>query len=220
MKRELLPRLLMIIGGAMALIFGLLSAFIPGLHYVRVVDFWPRHLGVDIESLPFKLQLHDYTSGMLLCSVGGLLVLIPSLRRDKRLISIGFAGDFLAILGLIFSSPRPPGWFPTSILFETWWLGGCLAIVGICVMFVGLMLQYRGWQRLSILGVPLFLFVLLYPLLIVTKNFHLFFSIFRNWEVQFFFGVLIYIGFCLILLGSIVGFLRFLPNLIQTTHAS
>lgn len=202
----------------MALIFGLLSAFIPGLHYVRVVDFW-RHPGVDIEYLPFKLQLHDYTSGMLLCSVGGLLVLIPSLRRDKRLISIGFAGNFLAILGLFFSSPRPPGWFPTNILLETWWLGSCLAIVGICVMFVGLMLQYRGWQRLSILGVPfLLLNACMFPVLGATRNFDLLYSILRS-SVNIY-GITGIIGIGSTLLGSIVGFLNFLPNLIQTTHAS
>lgn len=205
----------------MALTFGLLSAFIPGLHYVRVVEIWryPPPI-VDIAYLPFNLQLHDYTLGMLLSSVGGLLGLISSLRRGKRLLSVGFAGCFLGILASFASYPSQPTWFPTRILFQTYWVGSCLTIIGICILFVGLMLESQGLHRLSILGVPLFLFVFLYPLLAATKNFYLFFSIYRNYQMQFLFGTLDYIGLGLTLLGSAFGIWKCLPNLRQTIHAS
>jgi hypothetical protein len=217
-----LPRILMIIGGVMTLIFGLLSAFIPGLHYVEVV--WCRAPWCSspnyIKYFPFKLQLHDNTLGLVLCSVGGLLGLISSLRRDKRLVSTGFAGDFLAILAFVASYPPHSLAMPFYTLFPTYWVGSCLTIIGVCILFVGLMLESRGWLRLSILGVPLFLFVLLYPLLAATKNFYLFFSIYRNYPIQALFGILIYIGLGLTLLGSAIGVWKFLPNLRQTTHAS
>lgn len=217
-----LPRILMIVGGAMALIFGLLSAFIPGLHYVRMVYLRRPFQGrprIDIAYLPFKLQLHDYSLGMLLFSVGGLLGLISSLRRDNRLVSAGFAGSFLAMLGLFASAPRPPNWFPTSILFEMWWLGSCLAIVGVCVMFVGSMMEFRGWHSLSVLGVPFLLCnVLLFQLLAATRNFDLLSRILAG-SVNIY-GITGIIGLSLTLLGSAIGVWKFLPNLRHTTHAS
>lgn len=111
-KRELLSRLLLIVGGSMTLIFGLSTAFIPNLAYVKVTStYWP-YKQIYFEYLSFKVQLHESSFGLMMTSVGGFLGLLSSVKRDVKRDLLCFAGDLLGVLGVVFYSAPIQGSIP------------------------------------------------------------------------------------------------------------
>lgn len=200
MKKERLTCVLMIVGGAMALVFGLLTAFIQGLAYTVVV------YDLRVIYFPFKFQFHGFTFGLLISSVGGLLGIVSSLRQDKKFAYLAFIADFLGIFGfLLVKAPftYDQNIFGGEAFFAVPWVGVCLTLVGVSVMFVGSMAESKGLPRLTLLGVPLLLAMwLMQPLLIAAKNFRLLISIYHSSYANALIEVLTFSGFALILLGS------------------
>lgn len=216
-KRELLSRPLVIIGGAMALIFGLLTAFIPGLAYVRVWVFAPLIIMITpaVEYFPFDFQIHGYTSGLLISSIGGFLGLTAALMRVNRRAYLGFMGNFLGFLGFLslLFSPLGESAIPEVHYFWVPWVGTCLTLIGISLMFVGTMVESREWHHLTLLGIPLILTSLLtHPLLIAVNNLPLLLSIHRNMSINVLFGYLILLGFALTFFGTVIGFWKSAQN--------
>jgi len=222
-KRELLTRVLMILGGAMALIFGLLTAFIPGLAYVEVWVFSPFITTPAVVHFSFDFQIHGFTFGLLVSSVGGLLGLTAALTPVNRRAYLGFMGDFLGILGFflgilgfLFYPPSSYVTIPEFHFFDVPWVGVCLTLAGVSVMFIGSMVKSEGWHRLTLLGIPLLLTSwLTYPLLIAINNRPLLLSIYRSGLMNALFFYFFIIGFVLTLLGSAIGFWKSSAHLRQ-----
>jgi len=218
----------------MTLVFGLLTAFIPGLAYVEVYITGPTHLGQTypyVACFPFEFQIHGFTFGLLVSSVGGILGLTSALRRGNKLVYLAFIGDFLGILGFLFYPPTRYSIIPEIHFFDVPWVGVCLTLIGISMMTVGCVVKCRGWHRLTVLGIPLLLASwLIYPLLITVNNLPLLLSIHRSVVRNtlpgillgvpgVLVGVFLVLGFALTLLGSAIGVWKFGADLKGVFHA-
>lgn len=219
-KRELLSRLLLIVGGSMALIFGLLTALIPNLAYVKVTRIlWGyNQLSFERVYLPFKVQLHESSFALMMASVGGFLGLLSSVKRDL----LCFTGDFLGVLGVVFYSPPIAGSIIIAQIAYEPWLGFSLTLVGISIMFIGSMVKSEGWHRLTLLGIPSLLTIpVIIPFLIAINDLPLLFS-FRR--VDRLIGLLLFlgyfIGFTLMHIGSVIGFLKSITKLTRIPYFS
>jgi len=208
-KIETISRLLMIIGGAWTLIFGLLTAFIPSLAYVEMIHaYWGYEQGYEqlyLVYLPFKVQLHESSFGMLVSSVGGFLGLLSSVRGDVKRDFLGFVGGFLGVLGILFYGSPIRGSAPEILIFYEPWVGVCLTLIGVSIMFTGSVVKSEWWHSLSLLGIPLFLTIWLIPLhLIAVNNLPLLLSIEYSGSLMPLFRMHV-VGLVLMLFGSVVG---------------
>lgn len=206
------------------MIFGLLSAFVRGLTYVTVYVGPPPMEGTVSPVVyfgDFSFQIHGFTFGMLVSTVGGLLGLISSVERYNKLVSIGFAGGFLGILGFLF---RPYEYFYSPFTggyrITVLWVGPCLTLLGISLMLIGLVTRFKGWHYLTLLGIILLLVgQFTYPLWIISNNLSLF--LIRNLvSMSAWVGLSIIIGFAFTLSGSAIGAWKFRQDLKQAlfTH--
>lgn len=209
----------MIFGGIVTFIFGLLSAFIQSSAFVLLVnDPISQVQNIYVQYGTWQPQLHAYTLGMLVSSVGGILGVVSSLRSSLKFLRLGFLGIFLGVLGFTFLSGQPqPLWervtvepYHTNYVLKVPWIGICLTLLGVLVMFTSYMYEAGGWYRLVIIGVPLLLLSwLLCPLLIgfwgVSPSLR---SFFMNVRTNIWFGSLPVVGFTLIIGGTVLGFLK------------
>ena len=65
--------------------------------------YGPTHLGQTypyVACFPFEFQIHGFTFGLLVSSVGVFLGLTQSLRRGNKLVYLAFMGDFSGYLGV------------------------------------------------------------------------------------------------------------------------
>ncbi len=164
MKRLNLNNLLLFCGSSLLLTAGLLTAYTPGLAYVTVQSYHG-----DVPNPPFGLPnvmyqsldftAHIFTVRFLLSAVGGLIGIFALLGKSKRA-CIGGIAVTVAGLGLIFtpiSDMRLT--FPEARLFDVPWTGAFIAVVGICLMFLGLTIRKEHVPKASFLSVPLLLAV-------------------------------------------------------------
>jgi len=225
-KRELFSRLLLIFGGATALIFGLSTALIPNLAYVQVtIRYWPYEQ-MFLEYLAFNVQLHESSFGLLISSFGGFLGLLSAVRRNVKGDLLGFAGGFLGVLGVLFYSLPALGSAPEVLSFYVSWMGFCSTLIGVSVMFIGSMVKSEGWHRLTLLGIPLLLALwVTCPLLVATGNFSFLISIrlisfgeYRSIGLLFWYSYLI--GLVLTHLGTVIGLFKSITQLTRIPYSS
>jgi len=204
----------------MTVVFGLLSAFIQGLAYITV-HIVPGTVSPMVYFGVFSFHIHDFTLVMLVSTISGLLGLISSIKRYNELISIGFTGGFLGILGFLFC---PSGFFYSLFTGEYGFyilgLGSCLTLISVSLMLIGLTVRSKGWHYITLLGVPLLLISRLsFPMLILSDNRLLFFSIHKSSLMNVLLAFSILIGFALTLLGSAIGAWKFRAGLRQIVWA-
>ena len=212
-------RVFVFLGGFMSVVFGMLSAFIQGLAYVTAY-FPPLGMGPPVIGFwDYQFQIHGFTFGMLVSTVGGLLGLVSSVKRYNELISIGFVGSFLGVLGFLFF----PSEFFISLMtgeyyFNVLWVGPCLTLISVSLMLVGLTSRSKGWHYWTLLGVPLLLIGKLpHPLSILSNNLQ-FLSISNAVSWGPLAGFSIILGFALTLSGSAIGAWKFRAGLTQIWH--
>jgi hypothetical protein len=154
--------LLLFAGASIALIAGLLGAFVPGIAYATVYVYFldgPNPYGlpeVVYESLIFSS--HIYTARLVMSAMGGLIGLFALFPKKKVYIGVGAIA--VASFGLMlpaFNDMR--GTISEVRLVDTPWIGGLVIILGICLMFLGLTLKNDRVPKASFLGVPMLLTV-------------------------------------------------------------
>jgi len=112
-------RMLVFLGGLVTVVFGLLSAFVRGLAY-GIVYVSPGSMVSPRVYFPhFYFQTHDFTLGMLVSSIGGLLGLISSVKHFNKLISIGYIGGIMGVLGFLLTSSGFSIHFPQENIAST-----------------------------------------------------------------------------------------------------
>jgi len=202
------------LGGIMTVIFGLFSAFVRGLAYITVY-FPPLGMGPPVIGFgDFSFQIHGFTFGMLISTIGGLLGLVSSVKRSNELCSIGFVGGFLGALGFLFHPPGFRSLLTGAYYFNILWLGSCLVLIGISLMLIGLTARSRGWHYLTLVGIPLLLISrLTFPLSILSNNVPLFLSIHRSVLMNMLLGFSIFGAYALTLIGSAIGAWEFRAGL-------
>ena len=108
-------RMFMLLGGIMTVVFGLLTAFIPGLCLAwAVYDSWNPGLGWQIEYMNMQPQIYVLTPWRLISSIGGIFGIISMLKEDVRFLRLGFLGIFLGIIGFLFLAPFRDGSFEVN----------------------------------------------------------------------------------------------------------
>jgi len=216
-------RMFVFLGEIMTVVFGLLSAFFRGLSYVTVYVGPPPMEGTVspvVYFWNFSFQIHGFTFGMLVSTIGGFLGVISSIKHYNELVSIGFAGSFLGVLGFLF---RPYEYFYSPFTGEyritVLWVGPCLTLLSISLMLVGLVTRFKGWHYLTLLGIILLLVgQLTYPLWIISNNLSLF--LIRNLvSMSVWVGLSTIIGFALTLSGSAIDTWKFREDLRQALCA-
>jgi len=230
---------LIILGGSITLVFGLLTALAPSLAYIFAEEYRE-----DLEYNFFNLNLHYDVRialwffffqpffGLLMSSFGGFLSLISVVKRNGKFAYLGFAGNFLGVFGLILaiSSFKLP--FSMLVTYDvliriTAWqffavplVGFCLTSIGVSLMLISSAVRYRGFQLLTLLGVPLILAsCLIYPLLIIINNHALIRSIYWSTSVNILIRALAISGFALTLSGNIIGIWKFRADLKRIMYA-
>jgi len=141
-------------GGALTLVFGLLSAFNLGLAYARV---YPASMEASVSLSLSAFHFHEYTQGFLVTSAGGFLGLIASFRKDRKFAYLGFSGIFLGLLGFfanIFLNPRLVLFEWTYQFLEVPSVGQILALLGVSLMFVGFVTELKV-HSITLLSVPI-----------------------------------------------------------------
>lgn len=213
-------RMFVFLGGIMTVVFGLLSAFVRGLAYVTVY-FPPPGMGPPVIGGfgVLSFQIHGFTFGMLVSTVGGLLGLISSIKRYNELVSIGFVGGFLGASGFLFHPPGFSSPLTGEYRFNILWLGSCLVLIGISLMLIGLTAISKGWHYLTLLGIPpLLISRLTFPLSILSNNLPLFSSIHKSAQMNVLLFFSIIIGYALTFLGSAIGAWKFRTGLRKISH--
>jgi len=191
-------RLVTALGAALALAFSLLTAFFPGL--ARVVVYPSRY----IAYLPlFQPEIRAPTFfGMLVSSIGALLGLVSLRVGHARL---GFAGVFLGLSGFSLLALHPS---LLEISFCMFWWGPGLTMLGLLMMFWGLVVQSKAVPRLALLGCPFLLAVWLLPPLLTAASPPLLLQLVGALPMILIFPVLHLAGFLPTIVGSIIGILN------------
>lgn len=209
-------QMFMFLGGTITLVFGLLTAFIPGLHMAWVVrDPWTyRDLEWHIEYLSMQPQIYVATPWSLISCIGGVLGIASVLRNGIRFLRIGFPGIFLGILGLL--SPAPfHGGTPETTFHLLLLPAPILTFLGVAIMFSSLVIKFGGRYRFTLLSVPILgIYLMLFPI-VGLFNIQLYASLIRYfnftiypWDIlPFIFGLL------LALLGCILCFIKTFTSL-------
>jgi len=171
LRPSLYVRVLMALGGALCLVFGVLTSFSKGLafHWLLWWHDWSR---VSFDFYPLELQHYPHTYSLLLTALGGALCVIASFRCSGR--SVALLGLWGVILGLIGSSLSL--WEFTMkcerlIPLIGWSGGGYILGSGYSIIFLGILLVLSYpisigvvHPALSIpLVIPAFLNLLAYP---------------------------------------------------------
>ena len=210
-RRSLLRRIIAV-GGALALVSGLLTAFYPGLAYAKVTIIGPPDVppGVvypNVHPLSLQPMIHAATTGMLVSCLGAFLSLISCTKR-YHVPRLGFAGVLFSLLGFFLLRSQPLDGellvYPPAHFLVFWW-GPCLTMMGILIMFFGFVTKSRVVPHVTLLGcLPLLAAWLLQPLLIVI-NLHILTAMVEGGFMQTIIGALKLSGFLPTMAGSTIG---------------
>lgn len=197
-------RMFMFLGGMMTVVFGLLTAFIPGFYMAWVVrDPWIyRDYEWRMEYLSMQPQIYVATSWRLISSIGGVLGIISILKDDIRFLRLGFLGILLGIIGLL--SPAPiRGGYPETTLYPLSLPASVLTFLGVAIMLSSLIYKSGGWYRLVLFSVPILgTYSLLYPVIgLFNLQIYADFIYYLNHEGSLLHITFFILGFMLALLG-------------------
>jgi hypothetical protein len=147
------------------LVFGFLTAFIPGLAYVTIrADFLVAPLILKSVSYgAFEFSIHSATFKYLICTIGAILGLFYFSKNKWSPYAL-FTSMVLTTVGLIvpiYSTTISP---PEYRFFDVQWIGSYIVLVGLSLIFLGSVLQKSNRHRTALLSVT-FLFCLyaIYP---------------------------------------------------------
>jgi hypothetical protein len=168
--------LLFFSGSSITFIISLLVAFVPGLAYVTVHNFWldvpnPPYGLPYVSYPPLDFATHMYTVRLLVSSVGGLIGLFTLFGKSKQSY-IGVTAIALANIGLLLPVTYSVSTFMDVTSIDVPWIGSFVVLVGVCLMFLGLTIKLDV-PRVTFLSVPLLLTgYSVRPLLVLTNNLH------------------------------------------------
>ncbi len=195
-------------GGALTLVFGLLSAFNLRMFYVRVYPALMESTNPLVAFSLLAFGFHKYTWGLLVTSTGGFLGLIASFSKDRKFAYLGFSGIFLGLLGFfanVFLRPSeitPMDWTHHSIEVPS--VGHILALLGVSLMFVGFVTKLKV-HSITLLSVPVTLASSsMHLLMILTNDIPLLVSVCWNPAL-----IILSLGSSLVMFsGALVGLLQ------------
>jgi hypothetical protein len=171
-RRTIRVNWLFFVGAAIVAVSGLLAALIPALAYVTVRTYFqnvsPTPFPAGVIYPLFDLSIHAATAKYLLCGFAGIIGL-SSIQKHTRpytaLVSV-----ILASIGLFLPIERVLMGIPEAHFIDVQWIGSLLVLVGLSLMFLGLVENKTVTQRITILSVPILLGAyLIYPLLIAIN---------------------------------------------------
>jgi len=162
LRPPLYVRVLMALGGALCLVFGLLTSFNEGLAFIDFGRVYQEH----IEYLPMVFQPHPVVYTLLLACPAGILSLIASIRRRGRAVAtlsywgttLGLLGPFLFFFERVFINAERIG------IPEVYWVPG----LGFSMTLLGLSLMLAYPVSIGVLPLALTLPLLISPLLMLT----------------------------------------------------
>lgn len=166
---------LLFFGSSITLAVGLLAAFIPGIAYVTVHNYWldvpnPPYGLPYVSYPPLDFATNLYTGRLLVSAVGGLIGLFALFGKSKQSY-IGVVAIAVANLGLMLPVTYTVASFMDVTLIDVPWIGSFLVLVGVCFMFLGLTMKKLNVPRVTFLSVPLLLAgYSVKPLLVLTNN--------------------------------------------------
>lgn len=158
-------QMFMFLGGMIACIFSLLTAFVPGLCFAWVgYEPWEHpELGLHIEYLSMQPQVYVLTPWRLLSFAGGILGIISMLKNDTKYLRLGPLGVILGLVGLFGSLPLRGG-VPGDLFRLLSLPAYCLLSLGVAIMLSAIVIKFGGWYRLTLLSLPAIgIFWLIYP---------------------------------------------------------
>ena len=175
MKQKNLNAFLLFCGSCLTLVVGLIAAYNPGVAYVTVHSY---HLDASVNpyGLPYvsypsmDFNTHIFTLKYLVCAVGGLVGLLALFKRNTHS-DLGVFAIAVTSVGLMLPATGDTRLtFPEMRLFDVAWIGSFLVVMGLSLMFMGLMTEKKVGPRVSILSVPLLLTVYsINPLLVLVN---------------------------------------------------
>lgn len=202
-------QIFVLIGGIMTVVFGLLTAFIPGLFAAWVMyDSWRPELGWHIEYLSMQPQIYSATFSLLISSVGGVFGIMSMLKDDVRFLRLGFLGIFLGLVGVW--SPMPVRGVTEQIIFPLPLPASILSFLGVVIMFSSLVYKSGGLHRLALLSMPILgIYSVIFP---ITAFFDLQFyarlSSYRMHEGYTWNILLLLFAYLMALIGCFLCFLK------------
>jgi hypothetical protein len=198
------------IGSAIALLLGLLSAFVPGYAYITVSSEWSNFLLPNephfVTINPLIIGVNDFTIKLLVSAFGGLLCLCSVRFEGKNSVPfLSFAGLSLGTIGFLLpygSSQAAAGEYSTNIP----WVGSLITLVGVMLMFAGFALKNTNVPKRALWVIPVLLIVyLISPVLIFTGNTEFFILFQVNIAISTFIGILLLFGHLIIVWAGITG---------------
>lgn len=197
-------------GSVIALLFGGLSAVVPGLAYITVYTNWSNIL---LTSQPqfttFPLTtfgLHDLTIKLVVTAFGGLLGLCSIACEHKSTVPfLSFAGLSLGTIGFLLPYGSNQA-FSNEFFVNVPWVGSLIALVGVMLMFTGFALRNANVPKKALTVIPVLLMVyLLSPALIFTGNLELFILLQINITISTTIGIVLLMGHLIIVWAGITG---------------
>ena len=169
---------LIFVGCIFIVVLGLLAALVPALAYATVHSYFQDapvlhyHYFPGVTLQPFEFNLHIYSAKFFATALSGLIGLF-AFARKSAVPKAGVAAVALSGLSLMlptFGDMRIT--IPEAHLFDVNSLGGYLAVVGVCLVFLGLLLQSGKAPKWMFLAAPVLLALYsLHPFLVLANYF-------------------------------------------------
>ncbi len=197
-------------GSVIALLLGLLSAFVPALAYITVSAEWSNFLLSNaphfVTIQPLIFSFHDFTIKLLVSAFGGLLGLCSVCCEHRNTVPfLSFAGLSLGTIGFLL--PYGSSQFAASdYSSDVPWVGSLITLVGVLLMFLGFSLRNTQVPKWALFVIPILLIIYLTsPVLIFTGNLQLFIFLQVNISISTIIGILILMGHLIIVWAGITG---------------
>ena len=182
------------VGSTIALFFGALTAFSPGLAYITRYYMLPEDSLFFTHPI-FEFSVHIFTYKLLISAAGGLIGVLSFFASQKRLY-VASAGVMLGAFGLLWPAPM------TIHEDNVPWIGFLITLAGVLTMFLGLAAGNSRVPRVTFLSVPLLLALnLLGSAVAISNNLQFFYILYRNIA----FWILQVLGYSLIIWGTVKG---------------